>query len=801
MAWNELTTADGQLRWHCLPLGRKIQQLTPEWREGLAHTAERMVEDLGSTFNVFSDVGGTGQPYQLDPLPLVIPPGEWTIIADGLRQRMRLLEAVLSDIYGPQTLLTSGLIPPDLVHANEGYFRSAWQVSPAGGRMLWAAGCDLVRGPDGLWRVLADHTGAPGGLGQVYENRNVVATLLAGVFDEMKVARLRDFLGLERELLQTFGPKREDSVGAVFLTPGFRNPSYFEHAYKARLLGIPLVEPADLTVRERRLYLKTLSGLRRVDGLLCRIDPASIDPLEVWGGQGGEGVPGLVEVWRTGNVGIANGPGAGFASCPALMPFLPKICEEWFGEELILPFVETWWLGHASVREMLAAEMPRFVLMSTAASDASSLPVNFANLSPSARRKWLSIIAERPQDFVVQQAVVPSEMATVEGRFLRSRPVVWRAFTLNTEHGAEVLPGGMARVGKQSHPPQMWPRHAGFTKDVWIPDLELADRAEVSSPKVVHDVSASAAEVPSRIADQMFWVGRYAERLEAATRMLRTTLRCAPGEVGKQSRDALAASLALVSGSPLLPDDWQEHAEGVVAWIGGMIHDPAMKQGLTALTRGLLENAAAARDRLSDDTWRLFNQLEAVVRPPAMVLGAPSHLRTLDTLIVHLAAFAGMQAENMTRGHGWRFLETGRRIERALITLNLLATASSRAEDTSPLFEPLLEICDSSMTYRRRHYSRPRSGPVMQLLFFEESNPRSVAYQIRVLRHETRCYPGDTGAGLMPEILSRIDDFHARFAVQGMPDAAELQALAADLEHVADQIGQHFFSHSVRRVY
>lgn len=798
--WQEMTDAAGTLRPHWSALGARIAKLHPDQRAALADTAERMVEDLGTTFNVFSDVGASDQPYMLDPLPLVVPPAEWARVSAGLKQRVRLLEAVLADVYGPQTLLVDGLLPPDLVHSSPVFRHYTVGVQPPGGRFLCSSGCDLVRGPGGNWMVLRDHTDAPGGLGQVYENRNVTATLLDDLFERMKVGRLSDFLRLERESLHAFSASRASQSNTVFLTPGFRHSSYFEHAYKARLLGIPLVEPADLTVRERRLYLKTLSGLRRVDGVVCRIDPAAIDPLEGWG-HGGEGVPGLVEAWRSGNVGLANAPGSGFAASPALMPFLPRICREWLGEEMLLPFVETWWLGQAEIREMVAAEFHRFVLMPASPEAVPMLPLRCSSLSPSSRKQWLAQVQSRPQDYVVQAEVPVSEAPVIEGRSVRSRPVVWRAFTQQTAHGAEVLPGGMARVGKRTAQPQLWPSHAGFTKDVWITGVEQVSRAEVSHPKPSLDPAAPPPEVPSRIAEQMFWVGRYAERIEFATRMLRTMLRSVAGEFGRHSPAPLAACLQLMNGSGLMPEGVVLHPSGIDDTIATLVHDTSSPAGIPSLTRALLLNAAPARDRLSDDTWRLFNQLEAIVRPVTPATGTASLIRTLDTLILHLAAFSGMQAENMTRGHGWRFLETGRRIERSLGCLALLRTVLPHGDEDPAALDPLLEVCDSVMTYRRRNYSRPRPGPVMELLFFDPTNPRSVAFQIHVLNKECAKYPGREDFGLMPDIRRRIHELEYRFGDPTHPDAAELEALIALLESVSDQLTQHFFSHSARRVY
>ncbi len=794
-----MTDASGRIRPHWQHLGEKINRWSGEERASTASAAGRMIEDLGTTFNVFSDVGGAGRPFELDPVPLVIPPAEWERVSAGLCQRIRLLDAVVADLYGPQTLLEKGLIPPDLVHSCPAFLPYARGVQPHGGRFLVSTGCDLIRTSNGIWSVLRDHTNAPGGLGQAFENRNVVSNLLAEPFDAMRVARLGGFMDIERATIDALAITRRERPNTVFLTPGFRHPSYFEHAYKARLLGFPLVEPADLTVRERRLFLKTLAGLRKVDVVVCRVEHDRLDPLEDWD-RGGEGVPGLVEAWRAGNVALGNAPGSGFASSPALMPFLPKICNEWFGEPLKLPFVETWWLGQADVRRKVMEQFHRFVLLSASPELDPLLPVQCSGLSPAARKQWMAAIQERPHDFVVQADLMPSETPSLEGRLLRQRPVLWRSFTLNALDGPVALSGGLARIGKSNHPPQLWPVHAGFTKDVWVAEAaEVMPRAESRVSNTGE--SRLAPEVPSRIAEQLFWVGRYAERIELATRLLRVTIRCLGGETGRLQQEQLAACIALCHGCDLIPDGVVIHPARTLSTLAGLIHDPTSGGGITALTRSLLFNAAAARDRLSDDTWRFFNRLESIVNPPAAAPGTTELLRTLDTLVLHLAAFSGMQAENMTRGQGWRFLETGRRIERALGGLNLLRAAAGQDNRETLLLDPLLETCDSVMTYRRRHFSRPRLDAVIDLIFFDATNPRSVAYQLHVIHAEAARFPGRQDFGLMPKIRERIEQLAARFSNTDAPDVAELETLNDSVEGLSDLLTQHFFSHSVRRVY
>lgn len=799
--WDEMTDARGQVRPHWQSLSVKIQRWNTEERNSISASATRMIADLGTTFNVYSDAGAAGQPYELDPIPLMVSSADWAHVSAGLSQRLRLIDAVLADIYGPQQLLKDGLIPPDLVNSSPAFLQYARGVQPVGGRFVVTTGCDLIRSATGQWTVLRDHTSAPGGLGQVLENRNVTSNLLSDQFESLRIARLGSFFDQERTTLQSLLNVRGEMPNVVFLTPGFRHPSYFEHAYKARLLGFPLVEPADLTVRERRLFLKTLAGLRRIDGVACRINDSSLDPLEHWV-RGGGGVPGLIEAWRTGNVALANAPGAGFASTPALMPFLPGICRKWFGEEIKLPFVETWWLSQPEVRRRVLDNLHRYVLLSAFNHD-SHLPLRCASLSPAARKQWVATIEERPYDFVAQLDVTPSEAPSLEARGIRHRPVVWRAFALNAGDKPVVMPGGLARVGKSAQAPQLWPGHAGFTKDVWIADdaADFMAKTEVKSPRPLKDRHPSALEVPSRIAEQLFWVGRYAERIELGTRLLRVTLRNLGGDAGHFQQEQLGACLTLIQGSNLVPKETTILPAQTLKILTGLIHDQTARGGIPSLTRSLLLNAAAARDRLSDDTWRFFNRLEGIVHTPQVTPSVSDLLRTLDTLVLHLAAFAGMQAENMTRGQGWRFLEVGRRIERGLSGLTLLRTAAGKGEGEPALLDPLLETCDSVMTYRRRHFSRPKLDAVIDLIFFDPTNPRSVAYQVGILDREITRFSGDPDYGLLPKIREHLEGLERRFGDPTPPDAEGFEQISTSLEVFADMLTQHYFSHSVRRVY
>ncbi|BCU78816.1 circularly permuted type 2 ATP-grasp protein [Luteolibacter sp. LG18] len=799
-AWDEMTGSTGKVRPLWQRLARSMEHWSPDERVRLSASSDRLLEDLGATYNIYSDAGGSGRPWRIDPLPLLVDPVEWKKVSTGLGQRMRLLEMVLTDLYGPQRLLEEGLIPPDLVHANPHFLTNLRGIVPTGGHYLSSAGFDLIRNAEGAWRVLRDHTRIPGGLGQTLENRSVTASVLQAEFEDCRVAGIAPFFELERDTLRSLASGRADSPHVVLLTPGFRHPSYFEHAYKARVLGIPLVETADLTVRERRLFLKTLSGLRRVDVLVCRLDDDSVDPLEFWT-HGGGGVPGLAEVWRSGNVALANAPGTAFAGTMALMPFLPGICRKWLGEDLKLPFVETWWLGQAPVRQQVFADLQRYIIFPAFG---PGEPVRCSELTPSARRLWHSVLESQPHDFVVQRDVSPSLAPVMEDGEFHSRPVIWRSFCLQSADGPVCLRGGLGIVAKNGILLDGYSSTEQTAKDVWIPDETTAALDEPTIRLDGHQIARdpTGAEVPSRMAEQLFWVGRYAERLELATRLLRTTVKRLGGELTPARRAQRDACFALLRGLEILPTEATSLPPQPLPVLARLVHNPSAPHGLPSLIRSLLWNAASARDRLSDDTWRLFNRLEDLLQSDASHPTASALVQTLDALVLHLAAFAGMQAENMTRGHGWRFLEIGRRIERALGVLSLLASAPGTQLADCPALEPLLETCDSTMTYRRRHFSRPRWSSVAELLLADPTNPRSAAAQAAILAVQCQPLPGDRDAGLLPRIREHVASLvQASGPSAEVPDSAGFVKRASSFEELSDLLTQHYFSHSVRRVY
>ncbi|MCP5552545.1 MAG: circularly permuted type 2 ATP-grasp protein [Akkermansiaceae bacterium] len=805
--WDEMLLPGGGIRPHWKAYARFLESVDAEEIGRRQSQMQKLLRDHGVTYNMYDDTRGAGRPWELDLLPLLLPQSEWQSVSVGLAQRARLLNAILADLYGAKTLLKRGLLPPALVHGNPGFLRGVSGVVPPGGKFLVRLGADLVRGLDGRWMVLADRLQAPSGNGYALENRLVLANVHAEEFNALGVRRLSDHYEVIKQMLQSLAPRARGGASIAMYTPGPYNETYFEHALKARYLGYPLVEGADLTVRDRRVHMKTLEGLRRVDVLIRHVDDVFADPLELEPNSM-LGVAGLLEAWRSGSVALANGLGTKVVETPALHPFLPGLCRHLLAEELLLPSAPTWWCGQAREREMVLASPDRWVLKPAFVRGARD-PIFLADLSPSDKASLLERLRSTPHDWIAQEALPLSTAPTLVRGRLEPRALVWRTFTVAGNDGYNTMPGGLSRVSPE---PRRWivtMRSGGISKDTWI----IGDGAETVGPGVIQQAptvirpSRPPGAVPSRAADHLFWLGRYAERLETTVRVLRALLQRLFSERPAESNPEIRACLDLLKAM-----GFSSIGANIRNELREIIRDPKKDGSLSDLLGRIRFNASSARDRLSDDMWRLFNHLDRdgmLDRTSAGLSGAQD---LLDSLVLDLTAFSGLQQENMTRGHGWRFLEIGKRIERGWQTLTLLQTASGSELGEEAVLPPLLEICDSSMTYRRMHFSRPSLLPAVDLLLLDESNPRSVAFQLQALGRQSARLPSDptTDSGgrerqQTDALLSDLSGINlVSMAAAERDPRVELPALcqhlADSLEVLSDLLTEHFFSHAVRRV-
>ena len=805
--YDEVLAANEEVRPHWRKLAEALagmghDGLARRWHDGL-----RLIHDNGITYNIYSEPQDAVRPWQLDPIPLVMDPEEWKSIEAGIIQRAMLFNTALADLYGAQRLLREGHLPCELVFPNPAFLRSCWGIVPQEGVFLHTYSADLARSPDGQWWVLADRTQAPSGAGYALENRLVTTRVLPDIFRASHVRRLANYFQAYRNALLRMVPVKRENPRIVVLTPGPYNETYFEHAFLARYLGYTLVEGGDLTVRENSVFLKTLGGLLPVDVIVRRQDDHFCDPLELRS-DSMLGVPGLVQAVRLGTVSVANALGSGLAESPAYAAFLPGLCRQLLGEELKMPTVATWWCGQEAPLAYVAEHLDDLVIKPTFPGTRED-PIFGAELSAGEREQLLARLRARPERYVAQEQVALSTVPVWEEGSLRPRHLVMRVFAVSTGGSYAVMPGGLTRISAALSNMVVSMQRGGGSKDTWVlgegpaPEFTL-----LRPPAHPLEVSRATFDLPSRVADNLFWLGRYTERVEAVVRIARAIL----GRVFQEGDAARTAGLNLglhvLQASGFLRE--QTGQGSPERTLMEMMYDPG--SGLAASIHRVRGVAGLLRDRISVDAWLILNQLDQQFSAPAPteMLRVGAAQDRLNHVIITLSAFAGLVMEGMTRGDGWRFLDIGRRVERALQMAELLRY--SLARDSTPevgVLEAVLDIADSSITYRSRYLTSLQTDLVLDLLLADEANPRSIAFQLAQLQEDVDQLPASHTAIRRPpearlalSLLTGVQLADVRELVRegatGPSPALEslFVRLITDLNRLSETLTRAYFSHS-----
>ncbi|MBB4313841.1 circularly permuted type 2 ATP-grasp protein [Roseospira marina] len=747
--FDEMMAPDGTVRPHWRDLMAQLDALGPREMALRADRSRRLIRDNGVTYNVYDDPAGHDRPWMLDPVPVLMEEREWIDLERALIQRAHLLNAVLKDLYGPRHLLSEGILPSALVYANPAYLRPLVGAKPRNDRFLHVLAVDLARSPDGRWWVVDTRTEAPSGMGYAIENRIIMNRVLPEVLPALPVHRIRNHLSVIRDALIASTPRTRENPRVVLWTPGPLNETYFEHVYLARYLGLTLVEGEDLTVRDGRVYLKTLEGLHPVDVILRRNESSFCDPLELRG-ESALGAPGLVEAVHDGSVTLANALGSGLAESPGLMPFLPALCNRLLGEDLYMPSVATWWCGQARERAYTQDRMAELRVRS--AFDPTGPVLEGSQLDAAGREALREALDRHPHAWVGQESVALSTAPAWTENGLAPRTLVLRVHVCASRDGYVVIPGGLGRFAGGDDSSNVSMQNGGGSKDVWVLSrhpLGLPPRFRAGEHPIT--VVRGVRDLPSRVADDLFWLGRYVERCDATTRMLRAMVgRLAEHGAGSVALDVVLRLMWPMGHPPFAPPPGSEagdHAQTVRAILDANLQ-PYNPTGLASMVLNVHRIGVRVRDRLSVDNWRAIDALidtlalwrhtnsvpVAGAPPPStaatLTLRPEEAAPRLSAVLMPLQVMAGLANENMTRGLGWRFLDTGRRIERALHILETFENvARTSGETRDAALDMALELGDSQMTYRARYLDAPQTVPVLDVMIADESNPRSLAYQ------------------------------------------------------------------------
>ena len=777
---------------------------------------ERLIGDNGVTYNVYADADGPQRPWALDLLPMLIGPEDWAALESGVRQRVQLLEAIMADVYASQQLIAQGLLPQELVHGHPGYLRSMQGTTPVGQTHLRIAAFDLARSPQGQWWVVSQRTQAPSGLGYLLENRNCISLQFPQPFEALRV---RSLAASYKALIDAMASACPDLDGGpkriVLLTPGPYNETYFEHAYLARHLGLSLVEGSDLTVRNERLYLKTIAGLEPVHGVLKRLDDEFLDPLELRA-DSTLGVPGLLQVVRAGHVLMANAPGSAFLESPALLGFLPALSEHLLGQPLQLPSLATWWCGEQAALQDVGPKLREHVIKPTYPSG-HGLSVIARDLGAAELAELSARMAERGQDHTVQAYLPLSQTPTWRGGKMVLRSGLIRVFALaDGPRSWRILPGALGRLAHRDEAIASM-QQGGSSADVWVlgrPRSAIADPTPASGAVARPVQAGGASAVSSRAGENLYWLGRYTERAENTVRLAELTLKSLHGEdrecprlldwLGRSAQD----NALVLADAPTALQSSRVFARALMAGLADTQRVTSVAYNLLAL-----KNAAAqVRERLSQAQWQTIVQAEQDFGLRCQPADTPSGqglsqaLSALRWASHWLEAITGAQTDRMMRDDGWRLLSIGRHVER----LSTLATAMARALSTQALhteggLRAVLSLFDSTITYQARFQQRRDLGAVLELLVQDGDNPRSLAWVTQTLRWRL----DRLQAGRSPEPLSALLPDPAQWSLGSLcnvradqkHDEAALQAQCSALAQAAwtlsDQIGRRCFSHAV----
>ena len=817
--YDENVDRSGSPRAQWLQLDQMLGKVGAEGMDRRRKQIRRMVHHNGIAFSSYGDPTDRERHLQLDPIPQVISGDEWNRIDLALKQRATLLNKILADLYGPGKLIADRLLPAEVLFDHPHHQVPYHGLPLPGDRHLHFYGAELFRSPSGEWWVVADRTDSPGGCGFALENRLAISRAFSAEYRQCNVRRLAPYFLAVRKHLASLAKRNRDNPQIAILSAGIGSASYFEDSFLARYLGFTLVEAHDLVVRSGLLMLKTLEGLTPIDVLMRRKQGNHIDPLELGGGA--PGIASILQVVRDENVVIASAPGSGLVESPVFMAFLPRICHALMGSDLLMPGVATYWGGEAESLELILDTVDDLVLLPAFRQrTVVGLPDGKRKLiNPQAmtREERIELVRKDARGWVGQERIVRSSAAVWEKGSLKSGYLSMRSFLVARDESWCSLPGGLARVSDSPSELIPNPFQKGGTKDVWVVAKEPVEPVSLLKG-VAGPLSAQQGGgfLSSRVAENLCWLGRYMERADATARLLRAVVIRLTGEVSPAESIELPALIralavegridagfAIKEISRQLPE--LDHGLAISSL------DRSDPNSLRSLVDRISSLGAQVRERLSADSWRIVQKISGNFdnyEPEQCDLS--DLLELTSDLVLDLASFNGLVSESMTRTHGFRFLNIGRRLERSLQMIALVKNCLLQKDvPESELLEAVLEIADSIMTYRSRYHANPQLPTVIDLLLSDEKNPRSLAFQLVALNKNIGSLPGNQDRTDFPvERRLAMDALHSvRMADtkslgathvlgKSSPLVQLLDKIEKTLPRVSSEISNRFLVHS-----
>ncbi|MCB1690359.1 MAG: circularly permuted type 2 ATP-grasp protein [Halioglobus sp.] len=723
--------------------------------------ARRILRDDGATFNIYDGEGTPGSSWELDPVPYIIGSEDWARIEAGLLERSELFNLLLRDLYGPRTLIRHGLLPPEALFSHGGFLRACQGIQMPGDHELVLHAVDMIRRRDGSMCVLSDRSQAPSGAGYVLENRTVMSRVFPSLYRDSHVHRIASFYQRLRHKLMSLSPSDEAPLIAL-LTPGGQNETYFEHTYLASYLGFPLVQSGDLMVRNGFLWMKSMDGLKRVDVLLRRVDDVYCDPVELRS-DSRLGVPGLLEVVRSGRVVVANPLGSGVLENPIFLKYLPEISKSLLGREPRLDSVKTYWAGDDDDLQYITSNI-RELIVKPAYRGSGIKSVWGGDLNDEEVTQLLAALHSKRYQYVAQSRLEKPHIPAFANGALEPRPSLLRTFSVATEGSSyKILPGGLTRIGLDIGSRAISMQSGCPSKDTWVtasePERTAIRDSAPDSARLAAD--SPLLSLPSRVVENLYWMGRYSERAEASLRLLRTVFVLLHGEepITPTAQKVLLHTVSDITATlPGFKTASKELLANPDEELIQIIRDGSRTGSVKSTLNAMLASADESKELLSTDTMRVINDLrdamgELDVALDGGLTSAPEE--ALDPLVTTLTALSGLMHESMVRGVGWHFMQLGKRIERSLQTLNTvrcLATPVADEADQTTLLTALLISMEVLITYRRHGRQRRGIELGLELVLLDGSNPRSLLFQLEELqKHLAELPKAETKTGELGE--------------------------------------------------
>ena len=735
-AFDELYDA-GQVRAHWQKLVDVVNSQSAEELNDRTRTAQQLLSQHGVTFKVFDDNEATFRPWEMDLLPFVVSASDWDLISKAIDQRARLFDLVIRDLYGPQELIKSGQIPPAVLFDQPGYIRAFHDLLPYDQVHLHYYGVELARSPAGQWWVMADRTDIADGAGYALEHRVISSRSMPTLIKRLNVKRLAPFFYKLRSAFESLAPRSTEFPRVALLSPGPGHPGYFEDQFLARYLGFQLVEGGDLAVRNDHVALKTLEGLLPIDVIFRRSAEGFVDPVEL-GASSPDGIPGLLQAMRAGNVAVVNVPGCRLVETPVFMAFLPQLCRKLLDEDLAIPSIATWWCGDEKGSKIAFDRFDELVIK-PAYRSAGAEEFIVSDLSDAEKNSLRAKMTAAPGKFVAQEKITRSAAPVWKSSHVESGHVALRAFAVRTSEKYECMPGALVRVASDDGPMELSASAGEFSKDAWVLGDEPAGTETLMSPDDAEvTLVRSSSQLPSRSADNLYWLGRQLDRAINNARLMRAVCERLAGEMDFDEIPELSALLRVLSTEGILDagyaiKDIAETLPPLEEAVPEAVFDPNESSSLRCTLDEIYRLASLVRDRISYDTWQSIRLQNSEFVLPRLPSRLSETIVVLDRLLLGLAGCAGLIHDGMVYGPSRQFLDMGRRVERCHWMTAVLKNVICQVDDKKTLnfcLNALVDVFDCRITYRSRYLSAVKLAPLLDLILCDKTNPSSLAAQV-----------------------------------------------------------------------